>query len=343
MNWDKKSITATLFCFLFVMGYMYHLQNKYPDYYNNGKQVKELAPQDGVTPTTSNDVVSQTGATNPPPSPVPVDTIAPSTVTNLTAEELTFDTKNTVLRFDQSKASITEVRLKEYAAHKGEAEAVNLLDAEMIVQGTTKIDDRTTKNGYTAKREGNNIAFTRAENGWEITQTYSIPTDGYGFKVDVSFKNVSDKEQDLNANTLVKQALNIPASSGNFLTPSSPADVGVLYGLEGKRHDMTLHKACEKGAEAAVNLKSEKVDYVGFDKHYFLGLLWAQNQTADYLVQRDGESSDTRCEIASVISQKLGMVAPGASATMKLSGYFGPKQVDVLEAFGPDLKSSIKL
>lgn len=343
MNWDKKSITATLFCFLFVMGYMYHLQNKYPDYYNNGKQVKELAPQDGVTPTTSNDVVSQTGATNPPPAPVPVDTIAPSTVTNLSPEELTFDTKNTVLRFDQSKASITEVRLKEYAAHKGEAEAVNLLDAEMIVQGTTKIDDRTTKNGYTAKREGNNIAFTRAENGWEITQTYSIPTDGYGFKVDVSFKNVSDKEQDLNANTLVKQALNIPASSGNFLTPSSPADVGVLYGLEGKRHDMTLHKACEKGAEPAVNLKSEKLDYVGFDKHYFLGLLWAQNQTADYLVQRDGESSDTRCEIASVISQKLGMVAPGASATMKLSGYFGPKQVDVLEAFGPDLKSSIKL
>lgn len=345
MNWDKKSITATIVCFLFVMGYMYHLQNKYPDYYMNGKQTSELAPVDGKAPVTSNDpqTTAMTGATNPPAAPVSPDTISTPTATSLSSSDLTFDTAQTVIHFDQSKASITEVRLKEYAAHKGEPEPVNLLDAELIVQGTTKVDDRATKTGYTAKREGNNIAFTRADGAWEITQTYSIPTEGYGFKVDVSFKNISDKDQDLNASTMVKSSLNIPTSSGNFLSPSSPADVGVLYGLEGKRQDMALKKACAAGAEPAVNLKNEKVDYLGFDKHYFLGLLWAQNQNADYLVQRDGESSDTRCEIASLISQKLGNVAPGATATMKLSGYFGPKQVDVLEAFGPDLKSAIKL
>ncbi len=348
MNWDKKSITATIVCFLFVMGYMYYLQNKYPSYYSSAQQTSEMASDPNAakpeltSPAGSNPPAAAGSSTSPEAPPAP-GTIAAASISPLSASELTFDNAQTLIRFDQAKASIVELRLKDYAARKGEMEPVNLLDAEMLVQGTAKSDDRTSKSGYSGRREGNAIVFTRTEGVWEISQTYNIPTEGYGFKVDIGFKNISDKEQDLNASTLIKQALTIPTKSGNFLAPSSPADIGVLYGLDGKRNDMALKKLCEEGAEPAANLKNEKVDYLGFDKHYFLGLLWAQNQTADYLVQRDGESTETRCEIATMISQKLGVLAPGAMASMKLSGYFGPKKVDVLEAFGPELKSSIKL
>ncbi|MBC7658635.1 MAG: membrane protein insertase YidC [Chitinophagaceae bacterium] len=345
MNWDKKSITATMICFLFVMGYMYHLQNKYPDYYQNGKQASDVP---GTQPGEKNDKTipaSSDPAMTTPPVPGQPATIAAPTPTTppLTEGELTFDTKQTIIKFDQTKGGITDIRLKDYAAHKGESEPINLLDSEMFVQGTVSTADKTIKSGFAGKRDANRIAFTRTEGSWEITQTYTIPTTGYGFDVDVAYKNLSDKPQDLNATALVKQALTMPTTSGGMFSPSSPADVGVVYGLDGKRNDVTLKKACASDAEAAANLHKQLVDYVGFDKHYFLGLLWARAQTADYLVERGSASNDTSCEITTQIGQQLGLVSPGQSATLKLSGYFGPKEVAALEAYDPNLKSSIKL
>ncbi|MES2746226.1 MAG: membrane protein insertase YidC, partial [Bdellovibrionota bacterium] len=339
MNWDKKSVTATLICFLFVMGYMYYLQNKYPDYYAGAQKTEESPPQN--EPVKAGDTAAVASGVSPENAPAPV--VEASTVTPLTAAELVFDTKNTIVRFDQSKAGIQEIRLKDYLARKDDSEMVNLLDAEMIVQGTPVLTSRTPRTGWAAKREGQKITFTKADGTWEVTQTYTVPTEGYGLEVDVSFKNISATEQELNATSLIKQELKVPEKSSNFLVPSSPSDVGMIYGLGGSRKDKTIHDLCEKEAEPFASLKSEKVDYAGFDKHYFLGLLWAKNQAADYLIERDTDAAQGHCQISTMITQKFGMVAPGAVQTMKLSGYFGPKKVETLEAVDPALKSTVKL
>lgn len=339
MNWDKKSIFATLVCFLFVMGYMYYLQNKYPDYYSGAQQMSEAPPQgEDIKPSDTKAV-----ATGQTPENAPAPVVDAETVTALSDAELTFDGKDSVIQFDQARAGIKEIRLKDYLARKGDSEIVNLLDGEMVVQGSPVLTGRAAKTGWAAKREGQKITFTKTDGSWEVSQTYTVPTEGYGLEVDVSFKNISASEQELNATSLIKEELKIPEHSSNFLVPSSPADVGVLYGLGGSRKDKALAKICEKGAESFANLKAEKVDYIGFDKHYFLGLLWAKDQAADYVIERDNDAEAGHCQFSTLITQKFGMIAPGATQTMKLSGYFGPKKIDALEAFDPNLKSTVKL
>ena len=340
MNWDKKTVSATFVSFLFVMGYMYHLQNKYPEYYSGAQQTTEAPPQGNDVSKTVDTTAVALGQT-PETAAAPV--IDTATVVALSDAELTFDGKQSLIRFDQARGGIKDIRLKDYLAHKDDAELVNLLDAEMVVQGSAVLTSRLAKTGWSAKREGQKIAFTRTDGAWEITQIYTVPTEGYGLDVDISFKNISGSEQELNGTALVKQELKIPETSTSFLVPSSPADVGVLYGLAGSRKDMPLATICEKGGESFANLKAEKVDYLGFDKHYFLGLLWAKNQAADYTIERDADAVGNRCQLSTLITQKYGMVAPGSVQTMKLSGYFGPKKVDALEAFDPDLKSTVKL
>lgn len=338
MNWDKKSISATFACFLFVMGYMYYLQTRYPDYYA-GQKGQQEAPAPEAADTTAPAGAGQAVAPTSPGTSTSPEAALPEIVP-LSDDQLTFDTATRVIRFDQNLGAITSIRLKDYdesIANKGPTE---LLDSTMVVQGTTQILNRNGKTGFAAHRDGNNLSFTRHEGVWDITQTFHVPQDGYGMDVTIRFKNTSDQPQDLTGGALIQEVLAKPEGS-SFFTPTSVSDVHLVYALDTERHDVILKDYCEKTDGPAINLSNEKVDYIGLDKHYFLTALWVKGQPMNYLMERSAPGTEQVCPMATLISQQYGQVQPGAAVDMKLNGYLGPKKLEILEAADPALKSSI--
>jgi YidC/Oxa1 family membrane protein insertase len=339
MNWDKKSISATLACFLFVAGYMWYLQQKYPDFYANQKGGTEEVTK-SPDPQPAKPRSEELASSEAPSALAPAD-VGALDETPLPADQLTFDTETRVIRFDQKSGAIASIHLKDYAENIEEKTPSELLDSPMVIQGSTQILNRTGKTGFAAKREGDHLTLTRRDGIWEISQVFTVPKSGYGLDVLVTFKNTSGEPQELTGGTLIQENLKKP-EGGSFLTPASVNDVHLVYGLGGKRSDVTLKDYCEKGEGSAVSLTNEVVDYIGLDKHYFLTSLWAKGQKMNYVIERSAPASEHICPMATLISQQFGLVQAGGSVEMKLEGFFGPKKLEVLDAYDPALKSSIK-
>ncbi|HYX39289.1 MAG TPA: membrane protein insertase YidC [Oligoflexus sp.] len=349
MNWDKKSIVAVFICTLLFMGYMTYLQSKYPDFYagNRGETVEEPTP--APTPTTPNPAPAAAASAPPADAAAPgAATLAPAQVTSLTAQELTFDTKTRIIRFDQSLGGIASIQLKDYAQDQKSGYQVEVLDSPILVQGTTNIQDKLGQKGFAGQREGNTIRFSRTENNWAIEQIFTVPEDGYGLQVKVNFKNNAAVPQELTGGALVQENIAQPPSSGGFLSSmfgGNPASATTfVYSVNGKTNEMLVHDLCKEDADpTAFNLTGEKLDYIGIDRHYFLSFLWAKDQPMNYLLQRSSEANALFCPTTILAWQKFGLVEAGGTVSVDLSGYFGPKQRDILAAHDPALASSIKL
>jgi YidC/Oxa1 family membrane protein insertase len=344
MNWDKKSIVAVFICTLLFMGYMTYLQTKYPDFYagNRGEVVEEPVP--APTPTTPNPAPNTAAPTADAGTPA---AIAPEQVTALTPQELTFDTKTRLIRFDQNLGAISSIQLKDYAQDQKSGLQVEVLDSPLLIQGTTNIQDKLGVKGFAAKREGNTIIFSRTENNWAMEQIFTIPDDGYGMQVKLNFKNVAGVPQELTGGALIQENVAQPPSGGFFgnMFGANPASAtSFVYGVNGKTEEMLVREICGDDADpTGFNLTGEKLDYLGIDRHYFLSFLWAKDQPMNYLLQRSADANALYCPTTILAWQKFGLVDAGASVSVDLSGYFGPKQRDILAAHDPVLTNSIKL
>jgi YidC/Oxa1 family membrane protein insertase len=347
MNWDKKSIVAVFICTLLFMGYMTYLQSKYPDFYagNRGEVVEEPVPAPTPTTPAPNAAAPATPAAS---TPEVAAALAPAQVATLTPQELTFETKTRVIRFDQNLGAVSSIQLKDYAQDQKSGYQVEMLDSPLVVQGTTNTQDKLGNKGFAAKREGNTITFSRAESNWAIEQIFTIPDDGYGMQVKVDFKNIAAVPQELSGGALIQENVAQPPKSSGFfgaLFGGNPASaMSYVYSVDGKSHDTLVHDLCKEDADpTAFNLTAEKLDYIGIDRHYFLSFLWSKGQPMNYLLQRSSEANALFCPTTILAWQKFGLVDAGATVSVDLTGYFGPKQRDVLAAHDPALTHSIKL
>ncbi len=351
MNWDKKSIIAVFVCTLLFMAYMAYLQHKYPDYYA-GQKAAETAPET-VTPTAENPLIPPVASASSPvasPTQPGATALAPASVALLTPAELSFETKTRLIRFDQTTGSIASVQLKDYRQELASGQLVELLDTPMLVQGTIDINDRAGRQGFTARREGDSLHFTRSDGVWEIEHVYTVPQDGYGLQVKVNFKNTSPQSQELTGGALIQENVHQPEDSGggfmSFLGGGAAARNATtfVYGLDGKLNEKHVADLCKDGAETPViKLNGERLDFLGIDKHYFMSFLWAKGQAMNYLLDRSGQPNSMFCPATFLAWQKFGLVEAGGTISIDLAGYFGPKQVDILANHDPALAHSIKL
>ncbi len=338
MNWDKKTITAMFLCIVLFTGYMAYLQKKYPEYYTGNREgVEEPAP----LPATASP-----SATPPVSTPVPSASTegAVAELPKIKAEDLRFETKTRVIIFDQDSSSIESIQLKNYQQDLVSKVSAELLDSPLVIQGTTQVTDRQGRQGFAAKRDGNSISFSRVNGNWEIIQTFVVPEDGYGLDVNVQFKNNSDQAQELTSGVLMQENLMVPQTGGGFLDFGGAAPVtSLVYGLTGKHTETVLKSFCEENKGPAVSLKNEKLDFLGVDKHYFLSFLWAKGQAVNYEVDHAAPANPFYCPVAFVAYQNFGLVQAGSTVSLNMTGYFGPKQLDILEAADTSLKSAMKL
>ncbi len=349
MNWDKKTITAMLLCIVLFTGYMAYLQKKYPDYYAGQRQEEVAETQ--ATNSAASTTPSSTAPTSAAPSAGSVAPAAPAEavaeISKLSEQDLRFETKTRIIQFDQNTSAIDSIQLKDYQQDLVSKTPAELLDSPLVVQGTTQIADRQGRQGFSAKRAGNTLSFTRTSGVWEITQSFTVPEEGYGLDVNVQFKNTSNESQELTSGVLMQENLIRQQTSGGFLGfgggASAAQNASLVYGLAGKHNDTVVPKFCDENKGPAFTLNNEKVDFIGVDKHYFLSFLWAKGQATTYVYDHAAPSNSFFCPVALMAYQNLGLVQPGASANMALTGYFGPKQLSVLEAFDPALKPAMKL
>ena len=342
MNWDKKTIGALFASIVIFTVYMSYLQRKYPDYYAGRKDQPKTA--ETVTPVPT----SPAGSTAPSPgtdsaaaAPVPGTT----EIALLSPEQLRIETKTRVFDFDQQTASIKSVLLKDFRQNLNADAPAELLDSPLAIQATTQVTDRLPKQGFSAQREGNRISFLRREGNWEITETYTIPDEGYGLELTTQFRNLSAEPLELTAGIIMQETLRIPASGGgmfSFLSPAAPMQ-SFVYSLEGKHEEKMMKEFCSKPDASGFTLTNEKVDFLGIDRHYFLSFLWSKDQALNYELHHTAAPDGLLCPLTLVSYQKFGRTEPGAVASLQFAGYFGPKQLNILEAHDPLLKTSLKL
>ncbi len=346
MNWDKKSISAIFLCIVLFTAYMGYLQHKYPEYYA-GQQTKTGDTAEVKMQGDGTAAPAVTGDGNPPASASASASSAANAAIapqiQLSPEELRFETNTRVFEFDQNLAAIKSIKLKNYRHDLATQQPVELLDGTLTIQGTIQISDRLGRPGFSAQRSGNSIIFTKVQEGWEVKQTYTIPADGYGLDLQVNFRNLENTAKELNAGVLMQENLAKPESGSSFFMPSDTQNFAFVYAVDGKHEEKLLHDFCKEDGGEGLTLNNEKVDFIGIDKHYFLSLLWSKGQALNYVLERSGPLKAQTCPLSMMASQSFGLVEGGSEVGFKLVGYFGPKQLEVLEAFDPALKNSLKL
>ena len=243
------------------------------------------------------------------------------TVQSLSADDLRIETAERIFVFDQYSSALQSVKLKNYKESMTSESVVELLDGPMTIQGSMDPVGRKALKGFQAKREGQSVTFWKQQDQFLVEQKITVPAEGYGLGVELSFTNTSSNRADLNATLLVKQDVSITEESSSFGPAAFMAqNKGFIYGLDGSREEELAKAYCEDPDGNAFNLGQGNIDFIGFDNHYFLSVLRSE-QEMSYEMGRDrGNTGSSICPMSLVAYQKQGLVDPGQKVTLKFSG-----------------------
>ncbi len=348
MNSEGRNVgLAIVMCVLFYLGYNSYLTKKYPK------------PEAGRTATDTPAAVAPSGDDSSQTQPAAIGTTsgtaseskltAPAaTITRLAENDLVFENESAIITFNQDYSAINSVLLKDYrAARERNSGSVELLSSMMTIQGTPTLTKTEPTVGYHAQRQGNSIAFWTTDGPWKIEQLFTIPSSGFGAQLKVTFHNISDRSQDLEANLAVTQNISEAkkASSSFFIPDFVTQQSSFISGISGSREAVLVSEYCGDGnhSEPALEGRSIDLDYAGFDSHYFLTAILPKTKNLSYSMRYRGGRSGDGCPMLLTTSQPHGQVAPGSSSSMDFEIYFGPKEVHALTNFDERLKSSIDL
>lgn len=337
MNMDRKALVAVVVCIIFYIGYTKYLSHKYP---NMGAS-KEV-PSEVVQPTSDNKELPPSTATAPAG-----DVKAPTDeqqVAQLPADQLRFETADAVYEFDQEISALKSVRLKKYRAQKDSPaeDWVELFSSPMVIQGTRDIAQIHGQRGYQAEREGNMLAFSKRQGDWLMRQTFTIPKEGYEVGIKVEFQNLAPTAQELTGGLWVEENIVLPPAVGFSLIPGTFQQNNFVVGVEESREAIDFRKHCEdtEGAKA-FNFQDEKIDFVGFDSHYFLNVFQPRAEKVSVSMGKSQPLKADICPMVINVFQRFGMVNPNESVALSFSGYFGPKDTKVLAKHDPALKHAV--
>ena len=345
MNFDKKTMLLIAFFFVGIAGYNYYLQVKYPEYFQQ-QMTESIQESEGIVPEEPKSPVPRRGDTNGSADTAD-ETASESDATNsqplLTNEELRFETDERIIVFDQRSSSISSIILKNYFQTRDRVRPVELLDTPMVMQGVIDPNERTMGRDFEGVREGNKIRFSRTDGAFRITQEFNVPETGYGLGLKVSFENLSDKSLELNAGLLSLTDVILPEDSGGF----GPAAMMALHksfivSIDGSRDDEIAVDHCEEPDELAFDLKNELVDFIGYDNHYFLSVIHPTEEKVNFTMGALRPARSLICTMALVSNQRQGLVEPGQIVNLEFSGYFGPKDLDILDSHGQEFVNTVK-
>jgi YidC/Oxa1 family membrane protein insertase len=332
---DKKTFAVVLLCVAAVFGWDYYLKSKYPDYY---KQKREAQTSTETTPAPGTPPGAAPGATAATPGGA--STAAPVNV--LTPEDLTISSDVATYRFSQAVGGIEGVTLSHYAESKDkDAGPMQLLDSPMALQGVTDPGiAKPVAGAFNGERQGRTVRFSRQIGDVKITQEYTVPEKGYGLAIKLGFTNASAAPIDLTAGLLGHEDIQHKRSSNllGFLPGVVTEHKSVIYRADASTTRTDTEKFCKN--DDVVTLGDQAVDYVGFDKHYFLTAIMPKAKKASLRIEHFAANKE-HCPIGFIAYDRQGLVQPGETVSLEYDAFFGPKDPNILSAHSPALDTAI--
>jgi YidC/Oxa1 family membrane protein insertase len=339
---NRGTFVAIALCIALYLAWNQYLTNKYPGF---GRQ-KETPTATTSSATQTTQQTSTSPAATEAVKSETTDPTALSQVRKLSAAELTYDTPDVTFSLSQELGSLASVKLKRYKdSNQKDSKAVDLLARPAAIQafpGT--VPARSLALPFSAEKIPTGFTFSREENNWEITQTWTLPAQGYAGKLELSFTNKAKEARPLFASVLTEVGADIETTKSSFLAPATPGEQPrFLTQIDGTDDFTNLEDFC-KDQRLEVVEKNRKLDFFGIDTHYFaFALLPKAAATYRTAFSGGGAAPSKLCEISTVASSDLGVVQPQGAAKITYDVWFGPKEVELLTAFDPRLKTTLGL
>jgi YidC/Oxa1 family membrane protein insertase len=339
---NRGTFIAIALCIALYLAWNQYLTNKYPGF---GRQKETATSTSSSTSQTSPQVPTSPAASESPKSEV-TSTVALNQVQKLSAAELTYENPDVTLTFSQDLGSPASIKLKRYKdSNRQDSKAVELLARPAAIQafpGT--VPQRSLALPFTGEKIPAGYNFSRTENDWQINQTWTLPAQGYAGKLELSFINKSKEARPLFASVMAEIGADVETTKSSFLAPATPGEQPrFLTQIDGTDDFTNLEDFCKDQRLELVE-KNRKLDFFGFDTHYFaFALLPKAAATYRTTFSGHGTPPSKLCEISTVSSSDLGVVPPQGSAKITYDVWFGPKEVELLTAFDPRLKTTLGL
>jgi YidC/Oxa1 family membrane protein insertase len=337
---SKGTFIAIALCVGFYLAWNQYLTKKYPGFGARKETASETAaPKTAMAPTT------EATPSAPQPASQP-EAVAAVTAPPMTPSDLIFDTKDVKFTFSQNLASLSSAVLKNYkATNNADSKQVELFDRPAAVEAFAgNPPARTGSFAFTGVRTGNTVMFTRVDDPWKITQTWTIPAEGYAGKLDITYTNTSAEPKALVATVLTEMGAALPETKTSFFAPGQPGEKPrFLNQVDGSDDFKNLEDFC-KDQTMEIKAKDRKLDFYGIDSHYFaFALVPAAKATYRTAFSGQGTTGQPLCEITTSATSDFGAIAPQATANLTYDVWFGPKEVELLSAFNPHLKTTLGL
>jgi len=343
---ERNSFIAIALCVVFYLGFTQYLNRRYPDYGKGTPQSTETsAPASDPASTAA---PSSQSATSPAPSTQ--NTATPTPVPSLprvSDDQLTIDTPASVYRFSQDRGSIDSIRLKSYRRTSDEnSEPIELLDSPLFLRAGLREEQKALVPGtFGAERSGNAIKMWREIPGWRLEQTFQPADKDFTADITATFTNTGNAAIDLNAGLFIGEKLLMGQKTSGFsLIPGAPSERPRLVAFLGSKSEaVDVEKFCTDNDEKGPATSSNRIEYAGFDRHYFVTILTPSSAKVDLVSQRVGEATAERCDIGYTFVEPQGLIQPGQSVTLKYTGYFGPKIVEAMAGYNRHLEATLDL
>lgn len=341
----RGQIIAIFACIAFYLGYTFYLQKKYPDMGKPKPKAVEGVVDSNVpqtSPTATDAAATSTAATTPA-----VDgQVTPATpdIKKLSANELRFETNDAIFEFDQDQAALKSVQLKNYLnqGQGKEKTPVQLLDGPTVVQLTRDFSQIKPNSGISAERKSDkSIVFSRRDGDWLLSWEYTFKDNSYAFDLVGKVQNLAAQPQDLNAGFFIEQTETMGASPSMF--KPTVVHKKLISGINGSRSaEVDMNKHCtDDSSDPAASLKDAEVNFYGIDDHYFLRVIQPLDKGTEVYMQRSAKPVGPQCHVVAKSLQRFGMVGSQGSVVLNYRGYYGPKDVSVLEAHDASLKQAV--
>ena len=335
---SKGTFIAIALCVGLYLAWNQYLTRKYPSFGTR---------KDVATETAAPKLATSPNVPTAPQQAAPPETATAVVTAPLMApSDLVFDTKDVKFTFSQNLASLSSAELKNYqSTNNADSKQVELFDRPAAVEAFAgNAPARTGSLAFTGSRSGNNITFTRVDGPWKITHNWTIPAEGYAGKLNITFTNTAAEPKALVATVLTEFGAAMHETKTSFFAPGQPGEKPrFLTQTDGSDDFKNLDEFC-KDQTLEIKAKDRKLDFYGIDSHYFaFALIPDAKATYRTAFSGRGTSAAPLCEITTSATSDFGAIAPQASASLAYDVWFGPKEVELLSAFNPHLKTTLGL
>ena len=338
---DKTSLGTLLTLVLFYFGFKFYMDQNYPDRHKRPEQAQVESSYTGATKSSEGASYEQgntsSGQMNQKTPEGSTHSLEP--VTTLSASDLTIENNDIKYVFSQDFAGLESVTLKKFQNDEQSA-PMEIVRSPFILRGATSIAPIKEHGRFEASRDGRTITFSHYDGTWLISTQYTVDPQGYGAQVELSWKNIGEHPASLDSHVLMRENILFPEKSGSFLPGIPTGKPSFVTGVAGSSGDwQDIQKYCEN-KENSLGKDLQELDFIGFDKHYFLKVLVPASKKLSYKVLSSNLLEGHSCTLSNWMHLQQGSINPQDSISMSFKTWFGPKVADLLEAYEPRLSET---